>query len=449
MKAIWINNRPHLCLFALTDINFNEEVTYSYGDDSDCLFPWRSSSAPDESLNSPVTQTGELCTVQCTTIQPTETVDHTSEVDRLHVRAAILQHVGEQLEETVDFVPEIGLEATAAYEVVTSHQMAITFSRPTICIKAPIVRKVAPSDQLDQDDTRMDRMDGVLEELSVDILEDGINMHVDLMDLTNQLSDEMDRISSSSIGNGCNGNAEGGLEEDLMELTKRLNDELHGDGDSNARMNSQTVHHETECTAAMNEVSLEAEAVEKDVTDADENYYTDKTGKFKIPRMKKTATHKGKQKKSPRLRNTLHACIFCQEDFTNISKHIRTHKTEPSVIEIMDLEKKSKSTEDKQAKAEMEHTISNQMDMLRQKGDDQHNSDVKARGEGILYIARRHNKLENFDIEDFVTCTECYLWLHTKSNMSEHTKICIGRKPMAHRGKRRTSAKMSTETHKT
>uniref|UniRef100_A0A671PQX2 SET domain-containing protein n=1 Tax=Sinocyclocheilus anshuiensis TaxID=1608454 RepID=A0A671PQX2_9TELE len=38
MKKIYVNGKPHLCLFALKDINEGEEITYDYEGD-DC--PWR------------------------------------------------------------------------------------------------------------------------------------------------------------------------------------------------------------------------------------------------------------------------------------------------------------------------------------------------------------------------------------------------------------------------
>lgn len=38
MKRIDVNGNPHLCLFALDDIQEGEEITYAYGGE-DC--PWR------------------------------------------------------------------------------------------------------------------------------------------------------------------------------------------------------------------------------------------------------------------------------------------------------------------------------------------------------------------------------------------------------------------------
>lgn len=39
IKKIFCDGKPHLCLFAMTEISPGEEITYSYGNSS---YPWRS-----------------------------------------------------------------------------------------------------------------------------------------------------------------------------------------------------------------------------------------------------------------------------------------------------------------------------------------------------------------------------------------------------------------------
>lgn len=38
-KVLEVDKRPHLCFFALTDLNINDELLYDYGDMGN--FPWR------------------------------------------------------------------------------------------------------------------------------------------------------------------------------------------------------------------------------------------------------------------------------------------------------------------------------------------------------------------------------------------------------------------------
>lgn len=38
MKKILLDDKPHLCLFAIKHINIGEEITYNYGDSN---WPWR------------------------------------------------------------------------------------------------------------------------------------------------------------------------------------------------------------------------------------------------------------------------------------------------------------------------------------------------------------------------------------------------------------------------
>jgi len=40
MKKLFVNGRPHLCLFAVSDIQPGEQILYDYGDDAGHLF-WR------------------------------------------------------------------------------------------------------------------------------------------------------------------------------------------------------------------------------------------------------------------------------------------------------------------------------------------------------------------------------------------------------------------------
>lgn len=41
MKAVTVDGVVHLCLFATACIEPGDEITYSYGADKECSFPWR------------------------------------------------------------------------------------------------------------------------------------------------------------------------------------------------------------------------------------------------------------------------------------------------------------------------------------------------------------------------------------------------------------------------
>jgi len=41
MKKLVVNGKPHLCLFAIHDIEIGDQLLYDYGDDEQRLF-WRS-----------------------------------------------------------------------------------------------------------------------------------------------------------------------------------------------------------------------------------------------------------------------------------------------------------------------------------------------------------------------------------------------------------------------
>ncbi len=59
MKIIRVDGRPHLCLFALKDINPGEEITYNNGDSD---WPWRNK-VLEIKLYFQTTSTGTGCVI--------------------------------------------------------------------------------------------------------------------------------------------------------------------------------------------------------------------------------------------------------------------------------------------------------------------------------------------------------------------------------------------------
>ena len=152
---------------------------------------------------------------------------------------------------------------------------------------------------------------------------------------------------------------------------------------------------------------------QNEAADDPENYL-DKTGKFKISNLRTSNVHNGKVKQHSRVQNTKHGCILCAGDATygNISKHLRTHRNDPNIAEILEMEKEMQVVSE-QEKAELSCAVNYRMNILRQKGDDRHNELVKKTGSGILFVAWRHRSLTGFLYKRFNTCPECFVWLHT------------------------------------
>ncbi|XP_073685376.1 uncharacterized protein [Garra rufa] len=69
MKKIVLHGVPHLCLFAITDINEGQEITYDYGGDD---LPWRSKRSIKKGLHQPLTLTTEQSQLVSTHVPSTE-----------------------------------------------------------------------------------------------------------------------------------------------------------------------------------------------------------------------------------------------------------------------------------------------------------------------------------------------------------------------------------------
>ena len=129
-----------------------------------------------------------------------------------------------------------------------------------------------------------------------------------------------------------------------------------------------------------------------------------------------STTVAGKVKKNPRVWNRRNFCTFCTFVGTNISKHIKTHKGESEVAKVIAM---TESNEDnkKEVKAQLE--------ILRNRGNHEHNVQVHQECSGELILSRRNPKEKSFDVKEYGPCPTCFLWIKNK-DMKRHTKVrCI------------------------
>ncbi|XP_066933576.1 uncharacterized protein [Clytia hemisphaerica] len=121
-----------------------------------------------------------------------------------------------------------------------------------------------------------------------------------------------------------------------------------------------------------------------------------------IPRAKKTAG-------GARVYDKLHACYYCgKSDELNFWRHMTTrHKDEELVKEIMCLPASDKAK---------------QIDLLRFKGDNNHNVKVLKVG-GELIVLRRLQESDIVSIKDYIPCQFCLAFI-TKQEMWRHHKTC-------------------------
>ncbi|XP_028275106.1 serine/threonine-protein kinase PAK 1 isoform X25 [Parambassis ranga] len=79
MKTIKVDEKPHLCLFALKDISPGEEITYNYGDSD---WPWRCKNSPQET--DPVPPASPTSSIHENSPQETDPVPPASPTSSIH-----------------------------------------------------------------------------------------------------------------------------------------------------------------------------------------------------------------------------------------------------------------------------------------------------------------------------------------------------------------------------
>lgn len=208
------------------------------------------------------------------------------------------------------------------------------------------------------------------------------------------------------------------------------------------------------CSA--NGTTTETTATQTDIGDAteestceDEDFYYDTTGKFKILKLQTSEVNKsGKEKKDNRIRNSVHECTYCQGRFTNIAKHLQTHREEREIMEIQKMKDDGKKT-DAEEKSNLLRNVNLRLTLLRQQGDHKHNIRAQESGHGELYVGRRNNSMAGFVVDSFKYCKDCLLWLHTSSNMSMHSSHCIAREKSTGRGGSREKNRVAVTSSST
>jgi hypothetical protein len=104
------------------------------------------------------------------------------------------------------------------------------------------------------------------------------------------------------------------------------------------------------------------------------------------------------QKKSDRVYNSLQACVFCQKLFHHIVPHLKAkHSNEVKGLSSLDF------------------------NMLRLKGNDAHNQQVKLVEKGELILSRR--PVESFKTADYGPCPHCSDWM-LKTTFVRHQSKC-------------------------
>ena len=129
----------------------------------------------------------------------------------------------------------------------------------------------------------------------------------------------------------------------------------------------------------------------------------------KISKSKTTAA--GKQKKNPVVQSYYHACLYCKKVTSNITKHITKHHGK-EVQHVLDTTGKK----ERQLK----------WDIIRRKGDHDHNMGVWAKKDGEIILGRRVDN-QSLDVRRYGPCPDCLVWITLDKQVDRHKKTCDAR----------------------
>ena len=128
----------------------------------------------------------------------------------------------------------------------------------------------------------------------------------------------------------------------------------------------------------------------------------------------------GMSKKQARVYNSYHACVYCHKLVQHIPSHIKRHRNEQKVREVVAMYPEDRDVGEIRNK-KMKCYLSN-MFALRAQGDHNHNTKVLQNKRGELLLNRRPKEL---NLQEFGPCPKCYDWMKMFS-LVKHAKTCAG-----------------------
>ena len=117
---------------------------------------------------------------------------------------------------------------------------------------------------------------------------------------------------------------------------------------------------------------------------------------------------KGKVKKSNRVYDCKHFCLYCEKPYVKLPEHLESIQRDEDSVKHWIAERKTKQGKSRLA-------------VIRNEGDDQHNRKVVRQGAGELMLGRKPKGSKNIYLGDVSPCPGCTLWVF---NITKHRKSC-------------------------
>ena len=136
-----------------------------------------------------------------------------------------------------------------------------------------------------------------------------------------------------------------------------------------------------------------------------------------------TTTKRGKRKKSKRVYNTKHSCMYCSKLVTNMSQHLLgVHRRCPEVRKVAKI--RVSDSDSPSIRKEKQKERKRLFDVLRIKGDNMHNVKVLQQKRGEMLLSKRPR--EGLDITHYGPCPNCSEWVKL-SVLVRHQLKCVSK----------------------
>ncbi|XP_048846144.1 uncharacterized protein LOC125717126 isoform X16 [Brienomyrus brachyistius] len=422
MKKIDVNGNPHLCLFALNDINEGEEISYDYGGD-DC--PWRKQTTsitanamgPDDSRPSLLSKTPIYDATEPNNT-PQQILSFANAMGPDDSRPSLLSKT--------PIYDATGPNNTPQQILSFANAMGPDDSRPSLLSKTPIYDATGPNNTPQQTTSitanAMGSDDSRPSLLSKTPIYDATEPNNTPQQIANEdevFVPRLRRTKSIEMKDAVPDNS-----DELYDSTSGSNDDYIPDttceSDSGSeysfKQNLRTKNQSFDLLDVSGSVSSQVcdSTTPDKMTYDDHNLASEVTGAEEEPSSSQNVNDimvvkALKKRGGNRIYNKKHYCLYCSKPYSKIARHLEgAHENKPDVAKALSFPKGSKERK-------------KQLDYIRNRGNYAHNAAVMESGKGELVPFRRpHKEVQG---KEFMHCAYCQ-GLFTRKVLWRHMHNC-------------------------
>ncbi|XP_076860752.1 uncharacterized protein LOC143518327 [Brachyhypopomus gauderio] len=370
MKKVFVDGSPHLCLFAIRDIQPGDEITYDYGDSA---WPWRTKLI-NESSPAPTTSHGK----------GKYSIDPTAN-DQACKASELIINESSSVPTTSHGKGKYSLDPTANDQARKASELIINESS-----SAPTTshgKRKYSLDQTANDQTRK-ASELVLDEFKPSQAK--ISRYNPSISISKQKTIEDNEEVSSDMD--CSDNTD----YDDVDYVPDTSDSSTESSFSSKQYSTSPKPYPKKKIISFPKSQLEQESYEnvgRSSTAHDESTYV-----ASMPNSKNSWRYNKKQ-----------FCYFCEKPYSKISRHLEfVHSNESEVAKAFSFPKNSK-----ERRVRLRH--------LTNRGNFSHNAMVMQKGSGEIVACNRPKTLKH--PQDFTHCSHCH-GLYSRKSLWRHVKIC-------------------------